>query len=49
MYLRIVSEKDNTKVKAWYDFNSKESLESFIVRYDLQSKIENTVPYQTLF
>ncbi len=45
----IVSEKDSTKVKAWYDFNSKESLESFIVRNDLQSKIENTVPYQTLF
>lgn len=44
----IVSE-DNTKVKAWYDFNSKESLQSFILRNDLQSKIENTVPYEVFY
>ena len=45
----IVSEKDNTKVKAWYDFNTEKSLQSFILRNDIQSKIENTVPYETLF
>ena len=45
----IVSEKDNTKVKAWFDFNSKESLQSFTVRNDLQYTLNNTVTYQTLF